>query len=225
VHAQHLHGLDDFAAEGGILAQFLRHSQHGLDHLVGIFLERHRYVENHGGPGFGHVRQGIDFSILEHMHGPGLIAQGDSTQSDFLHQAARTVNDGHVPVADLVFHQYEETADDVPHQFLGSESDGQSDDSGSRDDWGDIHAQFHQQQHAHHAQQYGLGQGMQEIDQGLHSLRRFEIETRFGLFFRGEHNGPQAAYPEIKGLEADHGKYQDDDNGRRGGDDPGHGGF
>ena len=57
----------------------------------------------------GHVRQGIDFAVLENMHNTRKVAQGNGAHFNFFNKPAGAVNNGHIAGPYLIFKQHENT--------------------------------------------------------------------------------------------------------------------
>ena len=58
-----------------------------------------------------------------------LIAQHDSAKGDRLHQTAGAVDDRDIADTDLILEQEKKAADQIAHQMLRAETDGEADDS------------------------------------------------------------------------------------------------
>ena len=98
------------------------------DHVVGEVL--------------GLVGQRLDLAVREDVHGAFLVAQHDGPEVDGLDEPALSVDDGDVADAHLILEDQEEAGDDVAHERLRAEADGQPDDAGAGERRGGVHAQL-----------------------------------------------------------------------------------
>src|SRR3546814_14050386 len=88
------------------------------------------------------------------------MSELDRTQGDLLDHALATGTLDVLAFAERVLHQIEEPRDDVLHQGLSAEADGEADDNGSRQQGADINPEGR----AHHedgdrSEERGVGKG------------------------------------------------------------------
>ncbi len=89
------------------------------------------------------------------MHDSRKVAQRDGAKRDGFDQAAGAVDDGHVTQSDLILENDEESADQVPHEILRSEPDGQADNPRTGKNRTDIQPALIQHLDDHHAPDQG----------------------------------------------------------------------
>ena len=142
VHAADGDGLEDDVAVSGVVEHVVADLLEELADAVGVLLVGDAYLEDDGGPFFGHVGEGVDFAVLEDVDGAGTVAEGDGAEFDFLDEALGAVDDGPVAGAKLVLEEDEESGYEVAHEFLRPEADSESDDSGAGEDGGDVDVEF-----------------------------------------------------------------------------------
>src|SRR5262249_45829712 len=86
--------------------------------------------------------------IADVMNRAVAITQDDHAQPDFLDEAAFPFDIHDVAHADLVFDQNEKAADDILHEILRAETDGETDDAGAGENGADINADLFEGHHA-----------------------------------------------------------------------------
>ena len=83
------------------------------------------------------------------MDDTGLIAQNDSAKGDRLHRTAGAVDDRDITDPELIFEQEKKAADQIAHQMLRAETDGEADDSRAGENRADVDADLSQRDQHH----------------------------------------------------------------------------
>ena len=146
VVADHRPPLHILAHLGGDLAQHLGHAVGVLAIGDGDVHHGEGEVARHVGHG-GHGAEGDDVQAAV------LRAQLDRTDRQLLDHARQAAHLDHVAHRQRILEQQEDAGDDVAHQRLGPEADGDTDDTGTGKQRGDVHAQLRERNHRHHDQE------------------------------------------------------------------------
>ena len=182
-----LHTLDlqrrpDIAALQWVVAHGMADIAHQLDRVVDLHVVRDRHPEDRIAELPGVVLDALDFAERDGVHDAVDIAQAHGTDGQALH-CTEVAADIHVVVdGQGVFDDDEQTGDQVRHQRLRTKTDGQTDHTGTGQQWRDVHAHVRQgddggddkdghEQHVadqrHHGLRTRIGQAFARAGQGM----------------------------------------------------------
>ena len=113
-----------------------------IRHLIGILVVQHTDADHVVREVLGLVGQRLDLAVREDVNGAFLVPEDGRPEVDGLDEPTLPVDDGDVADAHLILEDQEKTGDDVAHQRLRAEADGEPDDAGAGERRGGIHAQL-----------------------------------------------------------------------------------
>jgi hypothetical protein len=96
----------------------------------------------------GLVAHSLDVTVGEVPHGPVHVPQAGRAQAHRLYRSGGGAGVDHVAHAVLVLRQHEDARNEVPHQVLGAEADGDADDPRARDEGSEVEPQLAQDHEA-----------------------------------------------------------------------------
>jgi hypothetical protein len=95
-------------------------------------------VHHRARPAAGLVAHRLDLAVGDRVQGAVEIAEHHDPERDLLDHPALPRRLDHVAQGELVLHQHEEAGDDVLHQALRAEGDGEADDGGAAQERPDV---------------------------------------------------------------------------------------
>ena len=98
---------------------------------IDVLSVRHADVDDREGKVLAQIRERGDGPVREHLDRAFDVAQHDRPQIDLLDAPGHAVDARAVADAHLVFEDQEEARDDVAHEVLRAEADGQAGDAGA----------------------------------------------------------------------------------------------
>ena len=144
----------------------------------------------------------------KHVNGAFLVAQHDRPEVDLLDQAADAVDRRDVADADLILEDHEEAADDVAHERLCAEADGEPGDAGAGQDGRDVDVEFVEDHHQGDAADADRARPVDERSQSPRAfctLERVDARPQADLVF--ESSNEQRDEPDQRVGQED---YQED---------------
>src|SRR5262245_17290248 len=119
----------------------------GSEHAIDVFVVGHADVDDRVGKLFAEVCQRRDGAVRKYLYRAFDVPKHDGAQVDLFDAAGDAVDASQITDADLVLEDQKEARDDVAHQILRPEADGQAGDAGAGQDRHDVDGQL-----AHHHQ-------------------------------------------------------------------------
>src|SRR5262249_34930519 len=112
-----------------------------LDDPIDVFAVRDGYSRDDISEIPRQVLDARDFAKWDRMNRARLITQLDRANRDCFDDARMVLAEvNNIADGDLIFHQDEQTGDDVLDQGLAAKADGDTDNAGAGEQWGDVDA-------------------------------------------------------------------------------------
>ena len=157
----HLEGFEDLGLEVLVGGQFVEGVAQGDDRLVHVLAVGDAVFAHMVAEATHVVGDHIDAGEWHQMVGAVQVTDTHRADAELLGGAGDAAQGHHVAGIHGVFHLDEDTGDDVLHQLLGAETDGQTEHTGTGDQRSDVDADFRQHDHRRHGDD-GDGQGIAE---------------------------------------------------------------
>ena len=137
----HVRRIEQRIGPGRILAERLRRALHRLGGSVGI-APRDLDIDGDAAPRPRHVGHLRDLAVRDDVKRARGVAQVDEAQRDVLDRALDGADANDVAERELVLELKEEARDEVAHEALRTERDGEPDDAGARQQWRDVEVEL-----------------------------------------------------------------------------------
>src|SRR5262249_53485936 len=166
---QHLDGGADVAPERLVLLQFGADFLQRLHDHAEVDAVGHADVEHSVAEVAGHVHDGADGAEGNRVDGAGVVAHPDAADAHRFDDAGMAAEIDDVADRDGVLGEDEDAGDDVLHQGLGAEADGEADDAGTGQKRRDIEAELREHDQRHHDDEHDAEGVAQERQQRAHA--------------------------------------------------------